>query len=396
MKAVQTSTQDAKLQALLGSIEAESEEAVHARERGTFDAMATPFQDKILLFGAGLLGTIALEGLRRAGIEPVAFADNNQRLWGSRVEGVPVLSTDEAVSKYAGAACFVVTIYNGSAVRKQLRDRGCAAVAPFTPLFWKYAEVFVPDSGVELPHSLRGGFEDVRHCHALLHDDASRQEVVGQLAWRYWLDATGLPAPLDPSTLYFPLDLLAPSHDEVFVDGGSFDGQTIRSFLSVWKQRFRHIVAFEPDASNRRVLSASIRDMGISDHSTVLPYALSNVNGATSFSSTGTVTSRIGRGGGDVVECRRLDDIALPMPPTYIKMDIEGSEPDALKGMSQTLKRYRPVLALCTYHRGHHLWELPNLIHNIDPDYRIFLRRYAEESWEGICYAIPPERLIKE
>jgi len=36
---------------------------------------------------------------------------------------------------------------------------------------------------------------------------------------------------------------------------------------------------------------------------------------------------------------------------------------------------------------------LPPLVHDALPDYKIFLRRYAEECWETVYYAIPPERL---
>jgi hypothetical protein len=124
-----------------------------------------------------------------------------------------------------------------------------------------------------------------------------------------------------------------------------------------------------------------------------MPYAVCDRNGKTSFTSTGDVTSHIGGNSECVVDCKRLDDIDWSFPPTYLKMDIEGAEPAALNGARDLLRHYYPVLAICTYHRGPHLWELPNMIHAIAPEYRIFLRRYAEESWEGICYAIPPNRL---
>jgi hypothetical protein len=74
-------------------------------------------------------------------------------------------------------------------------------------------------------------------------------------------------------------------------------------------------------------------------------------------------------------------------------MDIESSEPEALAGGAELLRRHQPVLAICTYHRSEHLWDIPNLIHSIAPEYHIFLRRYAEESWEGVCYAVPEHRL---
>jgi hypothetical protein len=93
------------------------------------------------------------------------------------------------------------------------------------------------------------------------------------------------------------------------------------------------------------------------------------------------------------VECRRLDDISWPLTPTYVKMDIEGAEPQALVGATGLLRRHHPILAVCTYHRSEHLWQIPNLIRSIAPEYNLFLRRYAEECWEGVCYAIPNHRL---
>jgi hypothetical protein len=142
-------------------------------------------------------------------------------------------------------------------------------------------------------------------------------------------------------------------------------------------------------------LEATTKNMGLVDRVTVLPYAVGEHNGLVSFASTGTVTSQIVDGGEHSlsVECRRLDDIAWPVTPTYIKMDIEGAEPRALVGATDLLRRHHPILAVCTYHRTEDLWQIPNLIRSIAPEYNLFLRRYAEESWEGVCYAIPDHRL---
>lgn len=380
------------LEEVLGRIRSEPLETTRLREASAFDEAAGPFADKLILFGAGPLGKATLTGLRRVGVEPLAFADNNSQLWGQQVDGLTVLPPHEAALRYSHSACFVVTIYNGSAVRRQLAALACKAVVPFAPLFWKYDQVFIPDSCVELPHQLRSKLHGVTACHAVLQDDDSRRELVGQLIWRYWLDYGHLGAPLDPRHTYFPLDLLSPLSDEVFCDCGSFDGQTIRSFTSHWNGNFRHVFAFEPDSANRPVLTANTE--ALRAKVTVFPYALGNSNGPVPFTSTGSVASHVGgQTSSTTVECRRLDDMRWPLPPTYIKMDIEGAELEALRGASDVLRRYQPVLAVCTYHRGDHLWEIPNHIHSISPQYRIFLRRYAEECWEGVCYAIPPRRL---
>ena len=93
------------------------------------------------------------------------------------------------------------------------------------------------------------------------------------------------------------------------------------------------------------------------------------------------------------VECRSLDSALAGATPTYIKMDIEGAELEALAGARQTMARCRPVMAVCAYHKCDHLWIVPQLLKAANPDYHIFLRRYAEDCWETVYYAVPPERL---
>ena len=80
-------------------------------------------------------------------------------------------------------------------------------------------------------------------------------------------------------------------------------------------------------------------------------------------------------------------------PPTYIKMDIEGAELEALWGARRILKEHSPVLAICAYHTSDHLWQIPLLIHAIQPDYKLYLRRYAEGAFELVWYAVPPDRV---
>jgi len=314
------------------------------------------------------------------------------------VMGLPVLSAAEAVELYGKTACFVVTIYQGSPVRRQLASLGCERVVPCAPLLWKYADVFVPQCGLELPHRFREQCAAIRQCYGILADEVSRRDVREQLLWRYWLDFSALSPPLAAADTYFPFDLLAPVPDEVFVDCGSFDGDSIGSFHRHWGGKFRHAFAFEPDPVNRGALSRNMQAMGISDRVTVMPYAVGNINGQVSFSCSSSASSHVttgdsGQDAGSTIDCRRLDDIEWPLTPTYIKMDIESAEPEALAGGSELLRRHQPVLAVCTYHRNEHLWQIPNLIHSIAPDYQVFLRRYAEECWEGVCYAIPPHRL---
>jgi hypothetical protein len=74
--------------------------SVVKREQSTFDDLAVPFEKSLVLFGAGGLGKKTLTGLRRIGMEPLAFADNNPVLWGKEIDGVKVLSLKDAAEKF--------------------------------------------------------------------------------------------------------------------------------------------------------------------------------------------------------------------------------------------------------------------------------------------------------
>jgi len=77
------------------------------------------------------------------------------------------------------------------------------------------------------------------------------------------------------------------------------------------------------------------------------------------------------------------------MTPTYIKMDIEGAEPEALAGGSELLRRINLCSRSARNHRSEHLWQIPDLIRSIAPEYHVFLRRYAEECWRVFAMPFP-------
>jgi FkbM family methyltransferase len=380
---------------ILAEMAAETPLARSNRWRTLFDQSAGAFANQMVLFGAGEFGKWTLARLRKAGVEPLCFTDNNETRWGSRVQGVEVLSPSDAVRRFANRACFIVTIYNGSAARKQLREKGCSWVLPAALLFWKYPAEFMPDLGIDAPERLVEQSEQIRKCFSILSDDQSRQELCDQIEWRYWMRPEFLPPTSGMDELYFPSDLVANNDEEVLVDCGAFDGDTIRSFMRKEKY-FRHFYALEPDAANLTALRSSISNLPIQtrERVTVWPYAVGDKDEQVNFVETHDVTSKVSTGDvGVVIESRKMDSLPWQFKPTYIKMDIEGSEPVALAGAAELLKHELPVLAICLYHRTEHLWQIPNLIHSLAPPYSLYLRRHAEDCWEQVCYAVPPSRL---
>jgi FkbM family methyltransferase len=383
-----------RFERIRAEIAAETPKTRAERWQGLFDRLAGQRANRLVLFGTGQFGQWVLGRLRRAGVEPCCFSDNNPARWGSHLHGVEVLSPSDAVQRFGQNACFVVTIYNGSSARKQLREMGCRQVLAAPLLFWKYLGEFMPDLGIDAPERLVEQAGQIRQCFALLADEESRHELCNQIEWRYWMKPEYLPLPANQGELYFPSDLVAEIEQEVLVDCGAFDGDSIRSFMRRG-QSFRHLYALEPDAANLTGLHESLRKLpdGVREKVTVWPYAVGDKDENVSFVETHDVASKVSSSNdGITVESHRLDSLPWQFNPTYIKMDIEGSEPFALAGGAELLKSEMPVLAICLYHRTEHLWQIPNLIHSLAPEYSLYLRRYAEDCWEQVCYAVPPSR----
>jgi FkbM family methyltransferase len=349
----------------------------------------------IILCGAGPLGRMTLAHLRHLGTLPLALIDNDPKRWGTTLDGVPILAPAEAVRRYAETARFVVTIYNGSAVRRQLKDLGCAHIAHFADLYFEHADEFLPFCGLAPRHAiLEAWTEAVAGAHAW-HDASSAAEYLAQLSWRLRLPGAELPPHDPPAQCYFPSGLFEFLDDEVLFDCGAFDGDSLRQFLARRSVGGKpKVLAFEPDAGSFARLAEYAKGLtakGAADIR-VEPWAVAERSGEVRFAALGSVRSGVDQEGAAKVAAVALDDIGVV--PTLIKMDVEGFELPALKGAAGLLRRHRPVLAISLYHHAADLWTIPNFLKTLVPDYRLFLRRYAEDCWELVLYAVPASRLL--
>ncbi len=386
----------------LDELLAETPEQAARRSASTFDRWAQGRSERIVLFGAGGLGRRTLAGLLELGKAPLAFADNNKAAWGSTIEGTPVLSPQEAAERYRESAVFVVTIWRAGGThrfeltRAQLQSLGVQHIAHAGQLFWKYPEVFLPFYAMDLPQHVLDEAQEVRKGFDLLADDESRGHYLEQVRWRLLLDFENLSSP-GPEPQYFPPQIFAWSKDEVFIDVGAYDGDTLRQIATLYGHAFAKVISLEPDPVNYERLKATLNALPAAVQSRVetLPLAVGAAPGRLKIDPTGLPSSALGAGTHEV-ECVTLDAFlsARPLRPTFIKMDIEGAEPDALQGARETIRAHRPILAVCAYHLQNHLWKIQLLIADMVPSYRIYLRPHNEEGWDLVCYAVPPERCL--
>jgi FkbM family methyltransferase len=348
--------------------------------------------NELMLFGAGSCGRDTLRYLRGKGITPAFFVDNNSHLWGNKIDGVTVVSPQSAL-KCCPKATYVVTVYGREA--KDIR-------------WWlKQAGVKVEQLGKYLPICRELPSEATMTAMAGLLDSAefkTWEEYHDQLKFRKQLDYDAQLPPSDIANIYFPefINHLG-SGEEVFVDCGAADGDTIRQFIK-WEPEYKHVIGFEPDPGMYKKLSGNLPRDGICYPQTIsatllnayaiYSYAVGDTGIDLPFSATNDCASHVDAGAVTKVPSTRLDDMGYMPTPTFIKMDIEGFELEALWGARRILREHKPVLAITAYHTAAHLWQIPLLIHTIQPEYELRLRRYAEGASELVWYAIPAGRII--
>jgi FkbM family methyltransferase len=371
--------------------------AVMERERHALDRLLEDSDRNVVLFGAGGLGKQTLACLRSIGIEPRTVSDNDPARWGTQLDGANVVAPEAAARAFGADALFIVTIWNPyhwySETRRQLAGLGCRRIAPPSPVYWRFADTFLPFYAQDLPHKVSHQADAVLKAAAIWSDDRSSQEYLRQVSWRMCGSWTFDRSRDDES--YFPDGMFELIPDEVFIDCGAFDGDTLRAYLSRAQRGFRRFVAIEPDETTFARLSAfvaglspemqckiSVQHCAVGAERTMIP-----------FQATGELSSKSAQGGTSLIRCVPISELADPsVPVTFIKMDIEGAEYDALKGARPTIERDRPVLAVCVYHNQHDLWQLPLFMKAMVPDYRMYLRCHEGDGWQTVAYAVPPER----
>jgi FkbM family methyltransferase len=382
----------------LESLLALDPDVVVAEQRAQWDRATGTKGERIVLFGAGHLGRYTLAGLAKAGIRPVAIADNAPHLHGSHIDGIAVLSPDEAALRYCDSAAFVIATYNTSRPWAQLTALG-VTVVPYAWLFAHHPETLLPHGCLEHPRAIFDQAADVRRGFALMTGPENRAAFVAQLRSRLFLDFDRVVTPQTPemrASEYFPRDLYRYLPDEVLVDCGAFDGDTVRRFLQVRGDAFRRVHACEPDPANRARFEQWSAGLPAATREKIRiePVAVGAARAKARFAATGTAGSGVDRAGTFEVDIAAIDDLAAELPPTLSKMDVEGAELDALDGARRSISAHTPVLAVCVYHTSDHLWRVPLKIAALSDRYSFHLRAHAEHCWDVSCYAVPADRVL--
>lgn len=216
-----------------------------------------------------------------------------------------------------------------------------------------------------------------------LADDESRQVFNDVLHYRLTGDHTVLANySFRPQEQYF--EDFMDFEREVFVDAGGFDGDTTEQFCRRYPD-YRQVYLFEPSPQN--IALARQRLAGF-EHIEFIEKGVSDSEGTLYFNANEGSSSAVTLEGDSAIHVTTID-ACIASEVSFIKMDLEGWEINALKGAAQHIARERPKLAIAVYHRPSDMWGIFNLVDSYAPGYRIYLRHYTESWTETVMFFLP-------
>ena len=189
---------------------------------------------------------------------------------------------------------------------------------------------------------------------------------------------------VDGEQMYYP-EFLHLSDNEVFVDCGAFDGDSVISFIKKTEGKYSKIYAFEPDKHNIEKLKKNTSQF---NNIEIIEKGCFSGKATMYFQDGQELSSSVSNQGNVSINVDAVDNI-ISGKVTFIKMDIEGSELEALKGAQNIIRSNHPSLAISLYHRSDDLFYIPQYIYELSNTYKFFLRHYGGFSYELILYAIP-------
>ena len=190
-------------------------------------------------------------------------------------------------------------------------------------------------------------------------------------------------------------DLVLPEKNEVFLDCGCLDMSTSLDFYNWCDHSCEKIIAFEPDPVSIERCKQNKEKWNLNMVELVEAAAF-NKAGTMTFMAYHSGSSRILETGNITVPTVKIDDVLKGERATFIKMDIETAEFAALEGASETIRKWKPVLAISIYHRKDDILTIPPLIMSLNEDYTLYLRNYSNSMFEGVLYAVPKGRRVLE
>ncbi len=325
---------------------------------------------KLVLFGLSSFGKIAMDYLLDLGVNIDYFCDNDSSKWGKEILDIEVISP------------------------KKLCELGKEINILITSISFKEVEEIIMElKSLDFRHIYIYYLDIIKNKYKLekllnILADHKSKEVLKNIINYHFTRNLDFIRKIAENNQYFVKDIIKLNKNEVFIDGGAYNGDTLLNFITKVNGRFKKCFSFEPDTKNYSKLNKFIQDNELKNIF-IYKKGLFSRDGFETFLSqerSSRINNNIGK---EEIEVIKLDNFLENEKVSFIKMDIEGAELEALHGAKNIINNNEPKLAICIYHKLNDLWEIPLFINSLSPEYKIFIRQHSFfKPYGTICYAV--------
>ncbi len=331
----------------------------------------------IVIYGMGNGADMVIDKLQDMGLDFADVFASDKFVRGQLFRGKKVLKYSEVCQKYPDF--FIVmsfAVHDDETIENVIKmSKEHPLVSPDVP---------VADDSIFTREFIELHNEEFDKAYSLLADDESRENYINILNFKvsgkieYLFKA-------EKKKEFAYNEVLNLGDEEVFVDLGAYDGDTIREFINATDGKFKKIFAFEADEKNYKKLVANTSEL---KDVSLYNLAAWDKKETLLFEKKKGRNSKLSSSGNVSVDADSVDNV-INEKITLLKMDIEGSESKALDGAKESIKKYLPKLYVCAYHRNSDMFLLPLKINDIAPEYKFYFyhHRYIP-AWESNFYAV--------
>lgn len=345
----------------------------------------------IFVWGMGAVGELVVKKLKENYIDVEGYVLDDKYIGenkGRADRDCKIISTSNVFMEYQSYVVFVGIHTFLGVDEEEIKKKfpGCVAV-------YSYSEISdqVDRISMEYYEEKQDEFEMV---YQALEDEFSKESFKAYINAKIEKDRTYLSPYVILPQYFFEQHLWKVTADEVLLDGGAYNGDSIKDFLKLTDFKYKKIIAVEPDELNMKALENYCKTDGLKNIK-LLQKGLWSSADTLCFDSQGSMRTRIAEDGNSEVEVINIDRIVseIDEPVSIIKMDIEGAEMMALYGAERTIKAYHPMLYISAYHKKDDLFKIYQYLVSLYPKYKFFFRCHKYLAIDAVLYAIPPDRI---
>lgn len=255
-----------------------------------------------------------------------------------------------------------------------------------------YDELYAPDvpvfgGGLFDSAYFSEHFAEFERVYDMLSDEQSKLVYLNIIKYKLTGDISLLKkCETDVTEAY--KNIIQPKENSGYVDIGAYNGDTLREYISYAGEKITAF-CFEPDEKNFKKLSMSSEEFESADiklinaaawnkNEELVFYSRSGRNSAHTTAHSSARAKKINAVRADEHIDKHID---------FINIDAEGSDAEAIEGLSETINRYHPTISCAVYHRNEDMFKLPLMLAEKYKSYKLYIRHFPYvPAWDTNIY----------